>query len=630
MGRRALILEDDQGVGTLLAELCGSLGLEAVRARGAAEALERAREALPDLFISDLVLADGDGFQAATAFRALPGGERVPLLLVSGVYRQLPAGFDARVNARFLAKPFAPAALIGLVRGLLEGADAAAGLQRGRFDREPPAALFGGMLERRASGVLDVVTGEVRRRVFFQSGVVRFAQSNVRTENAGGLQLASGALSQEAFDRAVAHARQARVPLHDALAATGALPADGLAEALRLQTAEVALAVLGMAGAEWTFAAADVERQPDSRRHPLALLADHARRTLSPEDAREALRRSLAVRVVRSPALERELFTLRATWPGETVSTLATGKATVGELLERARTEDLPLLCVLVASGLLAGVTAAPAADGAGVAPERAGGATVSVRDEDAGHSFSEAEQTARRFILAERDRAAALSHYELLNVAEKASAAEIRRAYLDLARRYHSDAYAGLALGRAGDALSELFTRLNEAHETLSDEQRRAEYDIYLARRAKGLPTDVAVILRAESLFQRGEVLLRASRWPEAFELFREAVALNHAEPEFRVYLGYARYRVEGAPALEEARKLIKAALVEAPGLTSGHHFLGVLARETGADKDAIRAFEKALALDPNHEPSLRELRALRRRREGSGKGLLGKLFGR
>jgi molecular chaperone DnaJ len=61
------------------------------------------------------------------------------------------------------------------------------------------------------------------------------------------------------------------------------------------------------------------------------------------------------------------------------------------------------------------------------------------------------------------------MGHYDVLGVRRDASAAELRRAYLDLARRHHPD--------RAGGS-HERMRALNEAWETLGDPERRRRYD--------------------------------------------------------------------------------------------------------------------------------------------------------
>lgn len=68
-------------------------------------------------------------------------------------------------------------------------------------------------------------------------------------------------------------------------------------------------------------------------------------------------------------------------------------------------------------------------------------------------------------------------SHYDVLGVGQRASAAEIRKAYLRLARRYHPDFHTNeLATTRA--ASDREMRRINEAWNVLGDADRRRTYD--------------------------------------------------------------------------------------------------------------------------------------------------------
>jgi hypothetical protein len=67
-------------------------------------------------------------------------------------------------------------------------------------------------------------------------------------------------------------------------------------------------------------------------------------------------------------------------------------------------------------------------------------------------------------------------THYEVLGVAPDAAPAEVRRAYLTLARRHHPD--------RAGGDAARMRT-INDAWATLGDPARRRQYDLVLRRPA-------------------------------------------------------------------------------------------------------------------------------------------------
>lgn len=63
------------------------------------------------------------------------------------------------------------------------------------------------------------------------------------------------------------------------------------------------------------------------------------------------------------------------------------------------------------------------------------------------------------------------IDYYELLGIKNDASVAEIKKAYRDMVKKYHPD------INKSSDA-SKIIISLNEAKETLLDEDKRKEYD--------------------------------------------------------------------------------------------------------------------------------------------------------
>ena len=610
MALTVLIVEDEQSASRLLSGIAAEVGLSARATASAKEAQELCAQAAASgqpfsAVVLDLVLSELDGFQFGAAARAASWGAKLPIIVISGIYKKLPEEFATRIQpAAFFAKPFEPAALRAALAKHTGSQSAAPPLEGALADR-PVGAILVQLLREKASGVLTVSQDTSQRLITFQQGMIRFAQSNVRAETIGSAQIASGLIKQTSFDRAVAIAKQQNIALHEALAAARVMTPEQLRAALKQQTVDVSIAAVGTLSGRFQFEqkpAEAVNGVPDMRTSPVALVLEAAKRLGNPAAAKPWLEQRAQDKLNRSPELEREMFALKTFWPGEAVTPVATGGRSIGEVLTRVKSHELPLLQYLYMSGLLAPSATAKPGTKSQPAPSS---------DEDKRKKFTAQEEAARASLFADRERLREASQYEVLGVAPRVSAEEIKTAWFAAAKRYHSDAFSGLDLGSARRVAEELFTRVNEANSALSDANRRAEYDVYLDRKAKGLPTDVGVILRAEGVFQRGEALFKSGRWDDAEAQFREAISLNDTEAEFHAFLGMAMFKRSGKP--EEALPHVQKALKMEPRLQSGAIFLSQLYAAQGEVERAKSLLRKAIDKDPDFAQAKDELRRMR-----------------
>ena len=80
-----LIAEDHEDSLDAMRTLLRALGYLVYEARNGREAVERARDAAPDLVLMDMMMPEMDGFQATRTLRADAGWRQVPIIAVTAM-----------------------------------------------------------------------------------------------------------------------------------------------------------------------------------------------------------------------------------------------------------------------------------------------------------------------------------------------------------------------------------------------------------------------------------------------------------------------------------------------------------------------------------------------------------------
>ncbi len=86
-------------------------------------------------------------------------------------------------------------------------------------------------------------------------------------------------------------------------------------------------------------------------------------------------------------------------------------------------------------------------------------------------------------------------NYYQILGVSKEASRAEIKKAYIILAKKYHPDS------ANENEDTTQIFADISEAYDILSDKEKRKEYDEKLEQYQKGI--DVEKQERQEKFMQ-------------------------------------------------------------------------------------------------------------------------------
>jgi len=190
------------------------------------------------------------------------------------------------------------------------------------------------------------------------------------------------------------------------------------------------------------------------------------------------------------------------------------------------------------------------------------------------------------------------LDHYQLLGLSDTANEADVKASYLRAAKRYHPDALAKAGLeDKTRQQANTVFARISKAYSVLSNQKLRAQYDE--AQISSEGPIDAERLASAESMYRKGEVLLRSGNFAGAIEFLRPAVELWPDESDYCSALGWALYRkLPSEPLL--ARKHLERAVEISPESSSAIHRLSIVMRSLGENEKAASLLERARALDP------------------------------
>lgn len=109
-------------------------------------------------------------------------------------------------------------------------------------------------------------------------------------------------------------------------------------------------------------------------------------------------------------------------------------------------------------------------------------------------------ERDHRRKVLDAYYKISELDLYEVLGIERKADKKAIKRAYYELASVHHPDRFFRKRLGSFKQKMEAVFSRVTEAHDTLVDKERRAEYDTYLAAQDEARALEAGMTRRASS----------------------------------------------------------------------------------------------------------------------------------
>jgi curved DNA-binding protein CbpA len=474
----------------------------------------------------------------------------------------------------------------------------------GQLAEHPLAELIREVVDARLSGALRLSNGPAKVVVYFEKGEVLFATSNLRAHRLGEVFKRNGTAEKE-IDELPPH--NSDEELGKILLEKGAITAASLQEMRSTQATDVLRLALLWTSGHWSFdqrvrVAGELRVSLDVRR----LLLESARQLPLP-----FIKSRVGVGGAMYSVTTLDDISLSPT-EALALSRIKEAKTEVSfaDLMTKGLREQDSLrgiyaLCVAgvlypgdyqtVLSDAPPRVAVAPREVKAAAPP-----AALPAPDAEVNALFTRLNS--------------AKTHYEVLDVGRAADLTEIKRAYHELARRFHPDRFHQSDL-RA--RVESAFARIGRAYESLSDQKRRRDYDKSLTSKPEAKPpapskaapattqshSPQSETNRAENAFRLGTEALQRDRHEDATRYFAEAAMLEPRVARYRAYYGSALMR---NPSLRRtAETELQAALTLEPNNASFRVMLAELYQQVGLRKRAEHEAVRALSADPTNKPA-------------------------
>jgi tetratricopeptide (TPR) repeat protein len=434
-----------------------------------------------------------------------------------------------------------------------------------------------------ADGILTATRGKLRRLFCLQKGWLVFATSNLIEEQFVEYLVRTEAISRDAYAEAVAESAKTRTKPIAHLIRSGTKATAALRGSMEGLICELVTSTLEWRDGSCTFDGGlpRLDGEVTVRLAPRPLLLAYAKRHPASLDA-------LRVRI--GPPDFRPVATVSAKAPatpsdplGQYLLARCDGTIELSQILKHSPADEEATLRA-VYGYLLAGLLDSEDRQ--------------TRRDREAGLKD---DTLSREECLGRLAMAAGQDHYGVLVVDRTVRPKVIREAYYALARRYHPDRFRSGPLADLLGRFEDFFMLVTDAHNTLADPARRAEYDAQLlsakgAVEAKG--ADSAYL--AKQNFLRGRALAAQRKYTEAVTFLENALSLDPGQPEYHLELGLVLSR--NPRHREDAERHLLQAIDLAPTVVSAYVALGQMYLKAGRSGRAGRMAREALRWEPGH----------------------------
>jgi DnaJ-domain-containing protein 1 len=468
----------------------------------------------------------------------------------------------------------------------------------GRLRSYGLADLVIGIYRAKKTGVLHIEAAQWSRRIFFESGEMVYASSDIESEQTGSMLLASGMISPQQYRQSLAAAGETGRSQETVLIETRYLTPADLVAAVHQRVEAVIMNLCDVEDAKFSFREGPLPAGEviTMKLNSADLLFRGAKRT---ERLNTVRSRYFTPGALLHPSEERQsvLHRLSLEQQDRQIFSLLQESTTLGEVLERSPVGEEETIRTIY------GLHTAYAVE---VEPGKTAQETAGKTGEDADAGLAEDKALEERIDKLYREHRS-LGYYGVLGLMpQTASATEIKRAYHDMAKEYHPDRYLHVSSETLKEKLNVIFAYVNEAYREISKGGGNSGLRAAIKSPQNELPEEKSRNL-AEAKYREGRECLAAGKNGDAMTLLGQAVYLNASVPDYHFYYGVSLQRNEK---MKEAEESVRKALQFSPH--NGRYLteLGYIYLRLGFRNRACNAFARALEAEPSRKDAAEGLR--------------------
>ena len=469
--------------------------------------------------------------------------------------------------------------------------------RRGSLERYSLADILIGLQRSGKTGVLKVENDTIIKKVYIKDGDMVFSSSNQDNDKLGEILLKESKINLDQYNQSVAILKKTGKKQGAIFVELGYLKPQELVWAVRRQAEDIILSLFSFEGSNFRF---EFKEGPLPSDEVIALKLSAAnliyrgiKKISDPERMLDILCIPLEAVLCLSADPLNLFQDIKLYEEDKRILSFVDGSTVIKDIVSLSKINESETLKTLYAL-LSVRLIEIKGEDGA-----NAGLSAADVMEE---HEIKMDEEFAGKVekIYSEHEN---MGYYGILRVKQWASTDDIKKAYYKAAKEFHPDRHFYINSTTVKEKLNAIFSYITAAYATLSNSQKRKDYDNRLTHKTTAVPDKEE---SARSRFEEGKAEFRKENYSEAFQLFGQAVYLDNAVAEYHYYYGLTLIRLKR---FKEAERAISRALNYEPSNPNYLTEAGHIYIQLGFHQRARSSFEKAIKIDPSNNRAAKGL---------------------